>query len=484
MNDSLLKLYHSLPYPVRCLAATARGYQLRWWRYGPETDHLVEEALERESWSPEKWKAWQEERLQFILHRAVTKVPYYREFWTRQKAEGRRQKAWKDLGNWPVLKKEDVRADPRAFLANDCEPRRMWCEHTSGTTYKPLTLWFNRDCVHAWFALCEARLRRWHGVTRHDTWGMIGGQIVTPVHAQNPPFWVWNAAMRQLYLSSYHLNPQNARAYVEAIRRYGPNHLICYSSAVTSLAHAVETNGLNIDGIRVVVTNAEPVFPWQRNLVQSAFGAPVRESYGMVEIASAASECPNGRLHFWPEVGFLELLQDDTDRPAKNGVAGRLICTGLLNADMPLIRYEVGDRGAIDGNGAGPCACGRRLPVLQRLEGRTNDLITTRDGRRIYIPTAVFHELPVVEGQIVQEATDSLRVNVVAAAGYSARTAALITERLKGRIGPVRIHVETVTEIPRGPNGKFRAVVSQVTQQSSLSRPVGAVLPAATGSPG
>ncbi|MBE0542921.1 MAG: phenylacetate--CoA ligase family protein [Verrucomicrobia bacterium] len=462
MNNSFLKLYHSLPYPLRCLVASARGYQLRWWRYGPETDRLVEEALEREFWSTAKWKAWQEERLQFILHRTVTKVPYYREYWARQTAEGKRQNAWKDLGNWPVLKKEALRANPSAFLADDCEPRRMWREHTSGTTYKPLTLWFSRACVHAWFALCEARLRRWHGVTRHDRWGMIGGQIVSPADAQNPPFWVWNAAMRQLYLSSYHLNAQNAPAYVRAIRRYGPNHLICYSSAATSLAHAVESNGLEIHGIRVVVTNAEPVFSWQRDVVQRVFRSPVRESYGMVELVAAASECPQGARHLWPEAGLVEVLADEADKPVQNGKVGRLICTGLLNTDMPLIRYEVGDRGATDNNGTDRCGCGRTLPLLHRLEGRINDLIVTKDDRRVYLPTAVFHELPVIEAQVVQEAPDYIQVKVVVAEGYSTSTAQHIRERLKARLGGLYVEVETVAEIPRGPNGKFRAVVSKV----------------------
>ena len=86
-----LKLYQALPYPLRCLAATARGWQLRRWRYGRETDRLVQDALEREHWGAEKWKAWQEERLQYLLHRAVTQVPYYRELWQEQKAETRKQ---------------------------------------------------------------------------------------------------------------------------------------------------------------------------------------------------------------------------------------------------------------------------------------------------------------------------------------------------------------------------------------------------------
>jgi phenylacetate-CoA ligase len=66
MSDTLLRLYHRLPAPTRSVAASLRGLYLRSWRYGPESERLVAEALEREHWSPERCKAWQEERLAYV----------------------------------------------------------------------------------------------------------------------------------------------------------------------------------------------------------------------------------------------------------------------------------------------------------------------------------------------------------------------------------------------------------------------------------
>ena len=63
MNSLTYAIGFHLPYPLRVAAASAKGYYLRWWRYGPETERLVEEALERESWTSTQWKSWQEERL-------------------------------------------------------------------------------------------------------------------------------------------------------------------------------------------------------------------------------------------------------------------------------------------------------------------------------------------------------------------------------------------------------------------------------------
>ena len=75
---TLLHLYHGLPIPLRSAAATARGFYLRYWRYGTRTARLVEEALERDTWSPARWQEWQQGQLAEALHRAATRVPYYR----------------------------------------------------------------------------------------------------------------------------------------------------------------------------------------------------------------------------------------------------------------------------------------------------------------------------------------------------------------------------------------------------------------------
>src|SRR5262245_25520505 len=120
----MLKLYHSLPASVRSLAATVRGFHLRQWRYGADTERLVREALERETWPPEKWMLWQEQQLALVLHRAATKVPYYREQWSSQRRRGD-QRSWEYLENWQILEKDMLRKNPQAFVADDCDIKKM-----------------------------------------------------------------------------------------------------------------------------------------------------------------------------------------------------------------------------------------------------------------------------------------------------------------------------------------------------------------------
>jgi phenylacetate-coenzyme A ligase PaaK-like adenylate-forming protein len=418
--------------------------------------------MAREYWTPDQWSGWQEERLGRLLRQASTNVAYYRRRWDEVGRNPDRPRLTR-LADWPVLRKEQVRADPPAFVASGRKSRLTAREHTSGTTGTPISLWVGRNDARLWYALFEARVRRWNGVDRADRWAMLGGQLVVSPAQARPPFWVWNAGMRQLYMSSYHLSPATAAMYVAAMRQHDVSYLLGYPSAMSTLAAFALEQGLKTPVLRVAIGNAEPLLLWQRAAISAAFRCPVRETYGMAEIVCGASECSAGSLHLWPEAGVVEVLADDADREVSPGHSGRLVATGLLNETMPLIRYELGDRGSFDGAGD-PCGCGRTLPRLLSVEGRTDDVLVTPDGRRVGRLDPVFKaDLPIREAQVIQETIDRIRVRVVAAEGFDERHAREIRLRLRDRLGSdVQIAVETTDCIPRGSRGKFQAVVSKL----------------------
>ena len=118
-------LYHSFPHPLKNIVASLRGYQLRSWRYGKNFDELVDNALERETWDNKQWDEWQAENLSHILYRAATQVPYYQEYWQKLRKHKNRS-SWEYLENWPLLTKEILRSQPRAFLTDGTNPRKMF----------------------------------------------------------------------------------------------------------------------------------------------------------------------------------------------------------------------------------------------------------------------------------------------------------------------------------------------------------------------
>lgn len=446
-----LKIYHRLPGWSQSLAASLRGYYLNRWRYDDQTERLVAEALERERWSAEQWNAWRERRLEEILSRAASGVPFYRESWAARQSRGDKASPAL-LENWPALEKNVLRERAADFVAGDCDPRKMFRDHTSGTTGTSLNIWSSPDTIKRWYALNEARCRRWYGVSRRDRWAILGGQLVSPVKRKTPPFWVWNRAMNQLYLSSYHLAPELTPFYLDALEKYRVRYILGYPSALYALARAALRRNRQTVKFEVAVANAEPLYDFQRETIAAAFDCPVRETYGMAEMVAAASECEQGSLHQWLDAGVIETDEND-----------EFICTGLVNADMPLVRYRVGDCGRF---AAERCPCGRTLPLIKKIEGRSDDVLITADGRRVGRLDPVFkNDLPVLEAQIVQKTLRKVQVKLVPAAGFDKKAARDLRERICERMGDVEVVFEKVTAIPRTTRGKFRAVVCELSNE-------------------
>ncbi|PKO09641.1 MAG: hypothetical protein CVU40_10125 [Chloroflexi bacterium HGW-Chloroflexi-2] len=461
MNKQVI--YNLLPGSLRSIPASVWGYYLRWWRYSTSTESMIEKIIEHDTWPTEKWQEWQQERLQLILHRAATKVPYYRSLWSEHRRKGGRS-SYELLENWPILSKKDLSSNhPKNFLVEDLNPKSLYPEHTSGTTGTPLVIYNSKKTLQQWYAIYEARIRHWNGVSRFNRWGIIGGQMIVPQSQTKPPFWVWNQGLNQLYLSAYHLSPQAIPAYIHAIGRYKLIYLLGYPSALYTIANEARSLGIIPPKLKVIIANAEPLFVWQKQVIEDYFQCPIRNTYGMSENVTAAGECSAGNLHLFPDVGITEVFAFDADTSVNPGETGRLICTGLINPDMPLIRYEVGDIGAVTNSDSG-CSCGRNLPLLTNIEGRIDDMVITPDGRRIGRLDPVFKSnMRVKEAQIIQENLSFVRVKVVPSEGFNQSDEIEIQKRIDQRLGAsITVVIETVDEIPRTKAGKFKAVISHV----------------------
>ncbi len=461
IKSLLMPVYRRAPPSVRNLAGAVWGRHLYGWRYGPETDRLVAEARERETWSENDWRSFVADGIAAQLRTAFLDVPYYREVLPARQ-EGHGATDVPELTEWPVLRKAVLRDRPEDLRRRDVSQRTLTKMTTSGTTGTPIVIWRSRTTMRAWYALVEARWRGWYGVSRHDRWALFGGQEVVPAARTEPPFWIWNASAKQLYLSNLHLKRETAPHYLRAMREHGVEFADGYASTVAALARYALEDGLEAPQLRVVVTQAETLTDRQRELIGAAFRCPVRNTYGMTEAVTAASECEHGVMHMWPEAGYVEVFSDTADEPVPAGETGRLICTGLLNRDMPLVRYELGDRGSVSWTFE-PCACGRTMPRLLALDGRTVDNLVTADGRRVFaMPSTIFAGIPTNESQIVQESVDRIVIRLVPGPGFDESHERTIASRIRKRLGDVTVEFDRYSHIPRGPNGKLKGMISLV----------------------
>ena len=193
--------------------------------------------------------------------------------------------------------------------------------------------------------------------------------------------------------------------------------------------------------------------------------ARVANGYGGRDAGFIAHECPQGGMHITAEDIVVEIV-DQQGVPLPGGEAGEIVVTHLATAAFPFIRYRTGDVGVLDSK---TCSCGRGLPLLKEIQGRSTDFLIAQNGTVMHGLALIYilRDLPQVRNfKIVQESLDLTRVLVVLAGGLGSELIDEIVRGFKARLGQeVEIVIEEVAEIPAEKSGKFRYVVSKVASR-------------------
>lgn len=261
--------------------------------------------------------------------------------------------------------------------------------------------------------------------------------------------------------------------YLDAIARIGPKMLFGYASALALLATHAERRGrvMSDCGARVAFATGETLYPGQRAVIERVFGAPVANGYGSRDAGFIAHQCPVGSLHLSAEHIIVELV-DPQGRPVPPGEQGEIVTTHLATDDFPFIRYRTGDVAAL---GTEPCACGRGLPVLREVFGRSTDFIRTRAGKAMHALALIYEvrDKPGVQAfKLTQQADYSLDLQLVTAADFTDQVESVIRSGILARMGDDAVlTIRRVAAIPPEKSGKYRYVVSHVASGGVGSTP-------------
>jgi phenylacetate-CoA ligase len=453
---SLLQtIYDRIPPPLQNAMVSARGLQNARARYGREFRQALDGMMAGQWRHADEWEALQRERLAALLDYARRNVPWYSDL-PRPPAGASVAEMLRAL---PVLAKASVRADPRAFHSRELSRLSVVRFRTSGTTGAPLEM-VHTHHAHATLWAGMERFWRAAGVRSGDRRLSFTGNPVVPGSGRGPYGRVDRANARML-MSVYHLGERTVDRYLDEIEKFAPAFLDGYPSALLVVARRLVQTGRRLRVVACFPT-AETLSAEDRAVLEAGFGTRVYNQYGSAEGAALVTECPAGALHVNPEVGTVEVVRDD-GTPAPAGEVGWLVLTTLLNHAMPLVRYRIGDMAAAAPPGR--CACGRQMPVVAEIAGRQDDVVVTRDGRRIgMLSFNVFKwTTGIAASQIVQETVDHFVLKLVPGDGYEPGQAEVAVAALRQRVGAdVRVDVQVLDDLPRGANGKLRAVVSRV----------------------
>ncbi|MEL7625984.1 MAG: hypothetical protein AAGU15_03915 [Anaerolineaceae bacterium] len=450
-------IYSKLPSFLQNWVVSLYGLYWKWLRFGGEYNSFVKAYASRDIFSEEKWASFQSENLKKLLQICMNTVPYYSREWTLAQ---KRAALNGDLFALPLMEKAPFRANPNDFVRIDRKPLFKITNYTSGSTGTPIASIVTASEMRKFMAIREVRSAGWARVSFNEPRATFSGRLVEPDPESKGPFYRLNSVEQQVYFSPYHLRPDTAHFYIEALKRHKIQWMTGYAVSYYLLAKFVIEAGLEVPPLKGVITTSEKLTPEMRLLMEKAYGCRVYEEYSTVENVLFASECEHGRLHISPDAGVVEILRSDGS-PCDPGEVGEVVATSFLRTYQPLIRYRLGDLAAWD---IEPCPCGRAMPVIKEVVGRLEDVVVGPDGRQLVRFHGIFTNQPnVIEGQIIQEALDRIRVKIVPTEGFSEIDTFDIINRVHQRIGKqVEVVVELVQGIERTKYGKFKAVISLI----------------------
>lgn len=421
-------------------------------------------AMEDSQWWPrERLEALRVQRLRALLTNAATHVPYYRDLFARTGFDPAAVSSLTDLQRLPFLDKPLIRAHTDALKADDA--RGLARFNTGGSSGVPLIFYIglervSRDVAAKW------RATRWWGVDIGDPEIVLWGSPIE-LGAQDRVRLLRDRLMRTRLLPAFEMSDAKVESFIDEIRTLRPKMLFGYPSAFAHIARHAQRQGVRMDdlGIKVVFVTSERLYDHQRTLIEQSFGAPVANGYGGRDAGFIAHQCPSGSLHITAEDVIVEIV-DREGRVLPPGESGEIVVTHLATRDFPFVRYRTGDVGVLAAPDDAPCACGRTLPVLKEVQGRSTDFIVARDGTVMHGLALIYivRDMPGVAGfRIEQESLDLTRVKVMTEPGFPADGDVRIRAGMKARLGEsVEVVVEHVAQIAAEGSGKFRYVVSKV----------------------
>ena len=463
-------LYAHSPIWLQNCFVSLRGWQ---YRYRRANDRVIRQhlgfLLQSQHWSLEQFREYQLALLREVLREAFLHVPYYQALSRQLGCHVNDFTSLEHLSLLPVLDKARVRGNEQQFINQNRTLSRWSQGFTSGTTGTPLKLYEDQDGFSRRWAFV-ARLRVWAGLTEpiHPRRVQFTGRNIVPNGQPKDTdiYWRFNCFSNSLLCSTTHLSTQTVPHYVSKLTAFAPELIEGYPSAVLILARVARKLNVALPRPRAIIVSAETLTDDDRRELQEAYGCRVFNQYAASEPSCFWCDCQRGVLHVNPEYGITEVLGDH-GAAADVGEEGDVVVTSCLNHTMPLIRYRLGDRAVV--GPADRCSCGRRMPRIDRLSGRTDDILVVPGRGYVGRLDPAFKGLRhIIETQIVQESLDEIRVLLVPAPEYDSDTATQLVQNLRAKLGEtIQIQIKLVDRIPRGPNGKFRSVVSKITHTHS-----------------
>jgi len=419
--------------------------------------------LEESQWWPrDKLLNFQWKELQKLLKHSYEQTPYWCDIFKKLKIKPEDIKNYSDFQKLHIIEKQDIRKNKKSMVARNYAGK-TFTKSTSGSTGMPLELDYTSDS-YDWRMAVSKRGYSWAGCEDGKKqayfWGVsLNQESVWKKYKEA----IYLTVLRQKYINCYDFTEEKMRLTLDDLNKFKPEIIIGYVNPLYNFAKYIKNLGSIKFKPKAVIAAAEKLYQAQRETINNEFDCPVFNTYGSREFMLIASECPEHKgLHVNIENLFVEIIKEDGSA-AGPGETGDIVITDLHNYGMPFIRYRIGDMAVASDK---QCPCGRKLPLLEDVIGRTLDIIKTPDGR--FVPGEFFARLfrefgEIKQFQVIQDQLETVKIKIIKEREISSEKIEFIRKRLSEVLGKnVLVDMEFVETIPLTKTGKYRVTISNL----------------------
>lgn len=419
-------------------------------------------------WTARKLQEYQNKQLKYLIGHIYKNVPYYHYLFKSLNLDPNDIKTKDDLNKLPILTKEDIRKDPASFLSINIKKNSLIKHSTSGSSGKVFEYYIDKNLVSMYRAM---GIRGWEFAGYS-----IGDRIVTVAGSSllsknmNTLNKIRFYISRNLPLSSYNMENDKVINYINQIIKFKPKFIRGYPSSIAILADYILKNNLHEIKPSTIITTAETLYSTDKKIITEAFDCDIIDQCGCNDGGENLCECKeHSGYHIGVERAIHEFI-GESNEPVSNNETGNIILTDLCNYAMPLIRYDAGDIGIPTDD---ICTCGRGLPLVKSIMGRSVEKIILPNG--ISIPGLTITDIfdseetvidKIIEYQIIQEKINEFTIYIVKNKNYDDDTSKKIAKYFEDYMGiPLKIKFNFPRSIPRTEANKRKIVISKVNKK-------------------
>jgi phenylacetate-CoA ligase len=414
---------------------------------------ILYQLEQSERWSQQKLADGQTAQLLALLRHAADTVPFHARRLREAGVPVVRPFDFEAFRRLPLMTRRDIQSESERLLSKSppADHGRIGRRASGGSTGEPVVVNDTDIGLLFWNALA-LRDHLWH---RRD---LSGKMCAIRSRVENGVFPNWGAPAGSVYATgpSALLNIRtDTERQLDWLREHDPEYLVSHPTNVRELARAALRRGLRLPRLKEIRTMGEVLPEDLRGLCREAWGVTLTDVYSAEEVGYIALQCPRHEHYHVQSENLLVEIVDDAGKPCPPGATGRVVVTTLHNFAMPLIRYALGDHA----EAGAPCDCGRGLPVISRIRGRTRNMLMSPGGSRFWPSTPYIRTTgiaPIRQLQIVQSAPDTLEARFVAERTLTAEEERGMVAAIHDALGhPYRVALKPLVEIPLPASMKF-----------------------------